>query len=319
MKRKGSDRMNNFILGINVIFPLFFVLFTGLFLRKIKIIDERFISQSTNLIFYVTMPASLIMDVKNSDLSGINLGYIIYLLLGVMLMFGGTWIVARFFIEDNKKLSAFVHCAYRSNFLYVGVPILKAVMPNYQMAPVLAAMIFGVALFNIIGTMLLTYYSESDIIISELVVKVLRNPVIVAMAVGLLLKFINFPIPQTLGKGIKVLGGLNTPLALIMIGGSLNFHTRKNDLLLVGISAAIKNIIGAALLVPIAYKLGFNNSEIVVAYILFGTPCAINCFVMGKKLGSDELMTSQIITASYALSLFTFAGGIAILKNFGIV
>ena len=104
-----------------------------------------------------------------------------------------------------------------------------------------------------------------------------------------------------------------------MIGGSLNFNTRKNDLLLVSISALIKNVIGAAILVPLAFKLNFNSSEIVVAYILFGTPCAINCFVMGKKLGSDELMTSQIITLSYALSLFTFAGGIAILKNLGVV
>ncbi|MDY2987411.1 MAG: AEC family transporter [Peptoniphilus sp.] len=311
--------MNNFILGINVIFPLFFVLFTGLFLKKIKIIDDRFINQSTNLIFYVTMPASLVMEVKNSDLSGINLSYIIYLLLGVLVMFGGTWAIARFFIEDNKKLSAFVHCAYRSNFLYVGVPILKAIKPDYQMAPVLAAMIFGVALFNIIGTLFLTYYSENDIIISELIIKVLKNPVIVAMFIGLILKFINFPVPNTLERGIKVLGNLNTPLALIMIGGSLNFNTRKNDLLLVSISALIKNVIGAAILVPLAFKLNFNSSEIVVAYILFGTPCAINCFVMGKKLGSDELMTSQIITLSYALSLFTFAGGIAILKNFGVV
>ena len=171
-------------------FHYFFVLFTGLFLKKIKIIDDRFINQSTNLIFYVTMPASLIMEVKSSDLSGINLNYIIYLLLGVLVMFGGTWAIARFFIEDNKKLSAFVHCAYRSNFLYVGVPILKAIKPDYQMASVLAAMIFGVALFNIIGTLFLTYYSENDIIISELIIKVLKNPVIVAMFIGLVLKYI---------------------------------------------------------------------------------------------------------------------------------
>ena len=72
------------------------MLFTGLFLKKIKIIDDRFINQSTNLIFYVTMPASLIMEVKSSDLSGINLNYIIYLLLGVLVMFGGTWAIARF-------------------------------------------------------------------------------------------------------------------------------------------------------------------------------------------------------------------------------
>ena len=61
-------------------------------------------------------------------------------------------------------------------------------------------MIFGVALFNIIGTLFLTYYSENDIIISELIIKVLKNPVIVAMFIGLVLKYINFSIPSTLER-----------------------------------------------------------------------------------------------------------------------
>lgn len=311
--------MENFILGINVIFPLFFVLFVGYFLNKYKLIDERFINQATNLIFYITMPISLVIDVKNSDLSSINGRYILYLLAGVMLIFGLTWFIAKFFIKDKNKLSAFVHCAYRSNFLYIGLPILKVIKPDYDMAPVLAAMIFGITLFNILATVLLTYYSESNIVVSELIFKVLKNPIIIAIALGVVIKLINLPVPIALEKGIKTLANINTPLALIMIGGSLNFNTRKNDLLLVSLSALIKNVIGAAILVPIGYFMNFNSSEIVVAYILFGTPCAINCFVMGKKLGSDELMTSQIITISYALSLVTFATGIAIMKNFGII
>lgn len=316
MRRKILD---NFILGINVIFPLFFVLFVGYFLRAIKIIDERFINQATNLIFYFTMPLSLALEVKNSEVNTINISYIIYLLVGVLAMFGITWFLSHFFIKDKDKLSAFVHCAYRSNFLYIGVPILTAIKPDYEIAPVLAGMLFGITLFNILAIILLSYYSDHDVIISELILKVIKNPLIIAIVVGLILKLVNFTIPATIEKSIKTLSAINTPLALIMIGGSLNFHTRKNDLALVTMSALIKNVIGVGILTPIAYFMGFSSSEIVVAYILFGTPCAINCFVMGKKMGSDELMTSQIITVSYAMSLVTFALGIAIMKNFGII
>lgn len=311
--------MDNFILGINVIFPLFFVLMVGYFFRVKNIIDEKFITQSTNIIFYFTMPFSLAIEIKNAEIKGIHYSYILFLLFGVLVMFGLTWFIGKFVIKDKKKLTAFVHCAYRSNFLYIGVPILTAIKPDYDMAPVLAAMVFGITLFNILAIILLTFYSDCEIVVSELLLKIVKNPIIIAIACGILLKYVHIPIPEPFEKGIQVMSKINTPLALIMIGGSLNFHTEKKDLILVMTSALIKNVIGAAVLTPIAYLMGFSTSEVVVAYILFGTPCAINCFVMGKKLGSDELATSQIITASYALSLVTFAGGIAVMKNFGII
>ncbi|WBW50141.1 AEC family transporter [Peptoniphilus equinus] len=311
--------MDHFLLGFHVIFPIFFVLMMGFFFRQIHIIDSHFISQATNLIFYVTLPIKLVIDVSTAQIRNFNVTYVIYLLLGVLFMFFASWLVGKSFIRDKRKLSTFVHCAYRSNFLYIGLPILEAVMPDYDMEPVLIAMIFGITLFNILGIFILTYYSEHHLSFSEMMLKIVKNPLIIGIAIGVVFKLVGVQLPSAVLDGGQLLTRINTPLSLVMIGGSLTFTRHSTDKLAVGVSAVFKNVVGAAVLTPIAVMLGFSHSEIVVAYLLYTTPCAINCFVMGKKLGADELMTSQIITLSYVISLVTFALGIAILSNFGIV
>lgn len=311
--------MENLTLALNVIFPVFFVIFIGFFLKEKHIIDENFVSKSTTLVFYVALPAKMFFDIKNSSVNSIDVKYTLYLLLATLAVFLLSWLFGRLFIKDDKKLSTFVHCAYRSNFIYIGVPILDLIFKGDYMDSVLIVIVFGLTLYNILAVIILTYYSDVKLTFNNFFLKVLKNPMIISVCLGLVAKFINLPIYSGIKDGATLVSALSTPLSLILIGGSLNFKKSKSDNVIIVFSTLIKNVIGAAIFIPIGYFMGFSSSQLVVAYLFFATPCAVNCYVMGKQMGSDSELASKIITASFAFSIVSYTVGIALLNNFGII
>lgn len=311
--------MQNLILGINIIFPVFFVIFIGYFLKQKEIIDDSFVSTSTKLVFYVALPMKLFFDIKNYELKEIDFKYTMYLLITIIITFLVSWILGRIFIKDDKKLSAFVHCVYRSNFIYIGIPIIESIFKDPVMDSIIIVIIFGLTLYNILATFILTYYGDGKLSISSFIIKVLKNPMIIGTLLGLFAKFINLPIYSGIEDGAIMLSKLCTPLSLILIGGSLDFSAGREDLGIVLTSSIIKDALIALIAIPIGVMLDFTSSQLVVAFVFFASPCAVNCFIMGKQMGSDAKLTSKIVTMSFALSIITYSIGISLLKSRGIL
>ncbi len=311
--------MGNLAIGLNIIFPIFFVIGVGYFLRKINKIDANFISKSTFLIFYVALPAKLFFSVKNSDVNGLDIRYTLYIILGATAVFAISWALGRLFIKDNRKLTAFVHCAYRSNFLYVGLPVLEQIYSGEVIDSVLVVLVFGLTFFNILAIILLTYYGNAKFNAVAFVLKIVKNPMIIAIVLGLVAKLLNLAVYGGIEESAGILARLCIPLSLVLIGGSLNFRMNFTDFGIIVASTLVKDVLAAGAMVPIGYLLGFSQSQLLVAYIVFATPCALNCFIMGKQMGSDDNLISQIITASFMVAIFTYAVGIALLKTYGII
>lgn len=311
--------MENLTLGINIIFPIFFVIFIGYYLKQRNIIDASFVSMSTKLVFYIALPAKLFFDIRNSEVNSIDLKYTMYLLLGITTAYIIVWFFARFFIKDKSKLSAFVHCAYRSNFIYIGMPIIESILNEIPMESAIIVITFGLTLYNILAIIVLTFYNGDKLNLLSFLIKVIKNPMIIAIVAGLVFKSLNIPIYGGIESGCNLLGKLSTPLSLILIGGSLDFSGGFEDFGTVISCAFIKDALIAMVMIPIGMMMNFSSTQLVVAYVFFATPCAVNCFIMGKQMGSDGALTSKIVTMSFALSIFTYSIGISLLRIAGII
>ena len=316
--------MENLLMGINIVSPVFFVLLLGYFAKQRGYIDNNFVDKGTWIVFYLALPFKLFYDIKNARIASLHPKYVAYILLGVIFIITISIIIAKTLkIKDKRKLSAFVHCAYRSNFVYVGFPILDII---YNGAPSMEHMIviisFGLTLYNISAIILLTYYSESHdkrISITEIIVKILKNPMIAGVVIGAIFNFLHIPVYQGVDKAIEMVAKISTPMSLILIGASLNFESSKNDFKLMFISAFIKTVIAPALLIPIGVKLGFTNMELGIAYVFWATPCAANCFIFTKQMNSDYEFSSKVITLSFVMSIITYPVGISLMNYFNLL
>ena len=311
-------------MGFNIVSPVFFVLLLGYFAKKRGYIDNNFVDKGTWIVFYLALPFKLFYDIKNARIVSLHPKYVAYILLGVIFVIFISIIIAKALrIKDKKKLSAFVHCAYRSNFVYVGFPILDII---YNGAPSMEHMIviiaFGLTLYNISAIILLTYYSEAEdkrISFVDIFIKILKNPMIAGVVVGAIFNFLQLPVYQGVDKAIEMVAKISTPMSLILIGASLNFESSKSDFKLMFISAFIKTVIAPALLIPIGVKLGFTNMELGIAYVFWATPCAANCFIFTKQMKSDYEFASKVITLSFIMSIITYPVGISLMNYFNLL
>lgn len=316
--------MENLLMGINIISPVFFVLLIGYFAKQKGYIDNNFVDKGTWIVFYLALPFKLFYDVKNARIESLHPKYVAYILLGVIFIIFISIIIAKSLkIKDKRKLSAFVHCAYRSNFVYVGFPILDII---YNGAPSMEHMIviisFGLTLYNISAIVLLTYYSEAEekrISILDIIIKILKNPMIAGVVFGAIFNFLHLPVYQGVDRAIEMVAKISTPMSLILIGASLNFESSKSDFRLMFISAFIKTVVAPALLIPIGVKLGFTNMELGIAYVFWATPCAANCFIFTKQMNSDYEFASKVITLSFVMSIITYPVGISIMNYFNLL
>lgn len=316
--------MENLLTGFNIVSPVFFVLLLGYFAKKRGYIDNNFVDKGTWIVFYLALPFKLFYDIKNARIVSLHPKYVAYILLGVIFVIFISIIIAKALrIKDKKKLSAFVHCAYRSNFVYVGFPILDII---YNGAPSMEHMIviiaFGLTLYNISAIILLTYYSEAEdktISFIYIFIKILKNPMIAGVVVGAIFNFLQLPVYQGVDKAIEMVAKISTPMSLILIGASLNFESSKSDFKLIFISAFIKTVIAPALLIPIGVKLGFTNMELGIAYVFWATPCAANCFIFTKQMKSDYEFASKVITLSFIMSIITYPVGISLMNYFNLL
>ena len=316
--------MENLLMGINIISPVFFVLLIGYFAKQKGYIDNNFVDKGTWIVFYLALPFKLFYDVKNARIESLHPKYVAYILLGVVFIIFISIIIAKSLkIKDKRKLSAFVHCAYRSNFVYVGFPILDII---YNGAPSMEHMIviisFGLTLYNISAIVLLTYYSEAEekrISILDIIIKILKNPMIAGVVFGAIFNFLHLPVYQGVDRAIEMVAKISTPMSLILIGASLNFESSKSDFRLMFISDFIKTVVAPALLIPIGVKLGFTNMELGIAYVFWATPCAANCFIFTKQMNSDYEFASKVITLSFIMSIITYPVGISIMNYFNLL
>ena len=311
-------------MGFNIVSPVFIVLLLGYFAKQKGYIDSNFVDKGTWIVFYMALPFKLFYDIKNARIESLHPKYVLYIVLGVIFIIIIALLIAKALkIEDKKKLSAFVHCAYRSNFVYVGFPILDII---YNGAPSMEHMIvivsFGLTLYNISAIVLLTYYSEAEdksISVKDILIKIIKNPMIVGVVFGAIFNFLNIPVYQGVDKAIEMVAKISTPMSLILIGSSLNFESSKSDFKLMFISAFIKTVLAPLILIPIGIKLGFTNMELGIAYVFWATPCAANCFIFTKQMKSDYEFASKVITLSFIMSVITYPVGISLMNYFNLL
>lgn len=271
--------MENLLMGFNIVSPVFLVLLLGYFAKQRGHIDDNFVDKGTWIVFYLALPFKLFYDIKNARIESLHPKYVLYILLGVIFVIFLSLIIGKVIgIKDKRKLSAFVHCAYRSNFVYVGFPILDIL---YNGAPSMEHMIvivsFGLTLYNISAIILLTYYSESEekrISFLDIIVKIIKNPMIIGVVFGALFNFLHIPVYSGVDKAIEMVSKISTPMSLILIGASLNFESSKSDFKLMFLSAFIKTVLAPLILIPTGKWLGFTNMELGIAYVLGNSLCS---------------------------------------------
>ena len=116
--------MENLILSINVVLPLFLTMALGYVLKCLKMFDDNTLKVMNSIAFKVFLPLLLFYNIYKTDLNGaINLKLMFFALLSVTITFLILCIFIPFIEKDNKKRGVLIQGIFRSNFVIFGLPV----------------------------------------------------------------------------------------------------------------------------------------------------------------------------------------------------
>ena len=312
--------MENLMFSLNMILPIFLLIVLGFIFKNIKILSKEFSDCATNLVFYCALPCSLFNSVRSADVRNVfNTKFLIFLMTSQLIIFALCWIVGALFIKDRSQVSPVIHGSFRGNYAYIGMPLIANIIGSDILTASVMIMSFGVTLYNVLAVVVLSYYDTSGKKVSVInqVKKIITNPLIVSIMLGLLVSYINLSFPTYIDKTISYCAQLATPLALILIGTTIRFDTFKSKMKGIVVASTLK-LVAIPLFVTIgAILFGFEGEELVTLFIYNAVPSATNSYIMTKNMNGDGELGAGIVMATSIFSVITLTIFIYALKTMG--
>lgn len=312
--------MDSFLFSLNATIPVFAVMIIGHILMKTEMIDEHFASVANKFVFKVCLPCLVFLDLADTDIRhNFDFTYVMFCFAATLFSILSVWILARLFLKEKESVGAFVQGAYRSSAAILGVAFIQNIYGSSGMA---SLMIIGsVPLYNIFAVIVLTFESSGQNQqrldgqqIRTAGINIVKNPIIVGIACGLLASLINLPLPNILHKTINNLAVMASPLALISIGASFELKKTLTKIRPTLAASFFKLAGWAIIFLPLAVLCGFRDQKLIAILIMLASPCTPTAYIMAKNMKGDDVLASGIVVMTTLLSSVTLTFWIFLLR-----
>ena len=298
--------MENLIISINVVLPLFFLMALGYALKKWNMYEDDTLKTINKLVFKVFLPVYLFNSIYTTDLSEVfDIKVILFAVAGLLLWYLLLMGIIPLIEKKNAKRGVMVQGMFRSNFVLFGLPVAISLCGEDKIGITSLLMGIIVPIYNVLAVVTLECFRGGRTSIKKIARGIVTNPLIIASLLGVLAYMIKLKLPYAVEKPMIDVGKIATPLALIALGGGFQFSRIKGDMKQLVLSVAGKLIVSSLFMVIPAILLGFRNEVLVPILLMSGAPTAVSSYTMAQQMGGDGDLAGEIVVFSTVISIFT--------------
>ena len=303
-----------FITALSVLFPLFAKILFGFILRQIRILTERSLRELNSLVFKILLPILLFSNLYKTDFSTITsfrlLGFSVLIILA---MFGSYMLIIPRIVKENPKRGVLVQGISRSNFIFFGMPMAAQLFGGTSAG--IASLMVGVVvpLLNMTSVIALEFFRGNRPNYLKIISGIVKNPIIIGGALGLLFTTTGMRLPSLLADFIFEIASIATPIALIVLGGSVTFTSVRSNTRALVIGVLNRLVIVPSVGITIAILAGFHGLELVLLMSMLASPSAVSSFAMAQQMDGDADLAGQMVVFTTVFSLFTLFFWISLL------
>ncbi len=314
--------MENLIFSLNVTIPIFLVMAVGYGLKQIGMLNDNFVTVANKFNFTVTLPVMLFRDISSVPIREVFDGeYVLYCALVSSVCFWVIWGGTKLFLKERSMRGAFVQASFRSSAAVMGLAFIENIYGQSAMGPLM--IVGAVPLYNIFSVIVLTFEAGDDARdagkIKQAFLNILKNPIIIAIALGLLSSLAGLNYPVIVDSTVNKVAQMATPLALIALGAGFEGKKALAKIKPTLLSSFIKLVLQPLIFLPMAAALGFDGEKMIGILIMLAAPTTPSCYIMAKNMKNDGVLTASIVVATTLLAAFTLTGWIYILKSVGLI
>ena len=287
---------------VNKVAVMLVMIVLGYVITRRGILTQRGAGEITSLLLKIVTPCLIVNSLLSSE-GDLTAGEML-LGLGLALLSLGIGVAVSYLFfrrepPDRKKVLRF--SLIFSNAGFMGIPLVQSIVGGRG---VVYGSLFIVA-FNLVcwtyGYAMMTGGGKLNLRTA------LLNPGIIGLAIGLPLYFLRVPLPSVVLEPVGFLAGLNTPLAMLVIGSHVARVDLRSSLLDLSV---YKLSFLRLLLVPGLYLLTLllirpEPDLFLSSVIQASAPVAANCVLFAVEYGGNASLASRTVAVSTVLSILT--------------
>lgn len=312
--------MENLILSVNVVLPLFLLMAAGYFCRQIKLYDMKSHTVMNKLVFKVFLPCLLFKNIYQTSLdSAFDWRVFVFAAVSIVVMFAALFLIVPTFEKSNQRRGALIQGIGRSNFVLFGIPLAEQIANGGNMAVASLLVAVVVPMFNILAVVTLEVFRGGKVHFGKVLKGIATNPLILSSLLGIVFLFTGWKLPRVIETPLFDLSKIATPLALFLLGGSLEFSRVGRNL-----RALLWSVSGRLVFVPLVFvsaaiALGIRGIALVSLMIVFAAPTAVTSYTMAQQMGADDELAGQQVVFTTAFSVLTIFLWVFALKSLGLI
>ena len=312
----------NLLVSLRVVAPLLLLMLLGGFLLKVNVFDNVTVKKMNGAIFKVFLPALIFNNLYNSNLSDIRdikAGAFAAAVLGGAYILS---IILVIFIEkDNKKRGVIAQGICRSNFVIFGVPLCQSICGDSVLGKISVAVAIVIPVINMFAVVSLEVFrgEKGGFNIVKIIKGIVKNPLIISSALGIIVLLSGIKLPQIAEKTISDVAKIATPLALVLLGASINFRTVKGNLRQLVITISGKLAVVPLIGITLAALLGMRGGDLALLIAALASPTAVSSYPMALQMDGDGDLAAQIVAFSTVICIITVFLWVFALKQLGLI
>jgi malonate transporter len=289
--------------------PFFAIIALGYGAGRTGFFNEDATKYLTKFVFFFPLSAMIFRFAANIELSEVwDARLIAAYLWGTAFVYGIATIVG-FLRNLNVATNAIeAQCAVIGNIGFLGLPMLTLILGEAAVGPIMMMLAVDLIIFSSLVVILVTGSQDGQMsirILKTVGLGLVKNPMIVAMTLGLLCSGFDLTIPVPLNEFLAILGGAATPGALFAIGASLATKSAER-IEVAGWLTFCKLVLHPAFVAFGAlFLFSVDPYSAAVLIAAASLPVAGNVYMLAQHYSVAPQRVSAAILVSTAISIFT--------------
>jgi malonate transporter and related proteins len=294
---------------IAALLPVFLLIVLGFILKRTLIKPETQWHGLERLTYYVLFPVLLIQTLVKADLTRVPIGGVggaLFLSALAMSLLSLTLrpLLARRGIDGPAFTSIFQGATRWQT--YVALAVSGNLLGEVGLALASVAMVAIIPLVNVFSvSVLANYAAPGKQSARAIVMTVVKNPLIWACGIGLLLNVTHVPLPQLWHEVADALGRSSLAIGLLVTGAGLHLEGLFRPSLAASVTVFLKLILMPVLAIGLALWFGLSGSNLAIVAACSAVPTSSSAYVLARQMGGDAPLLAQIITLQTIFAAIT--------------
>ena len=143
--------LSNFIIAVKAVIPTFLLILLGMGGRQFHIMTDTELNHANKAVFEIMFPIMMFYNIYSADFSGVIIPrYIAFCVVMLFIVYSLGVVVTLLTEKENYNRGALIQAIYRSNFVLMGIPIMKNLMGEEALGLTTIMVAFIIPIYNFI-------------------------------------------------------------------------------------------------------------------------------------------------------------------------